>query len=335
MASYPGNAKIRGGNTQYGFAAEATPNDGITTGDALAWFQPLSDGLKPVIEKVELDDMGLTDDGLSSVRYVAKEHVEGDLDFIFDVDNCGMLLRAAWGAVATSGSGPYTHTYTLDIDNPATLGAARVSEDTAGTTYEDEYGQLLVSKYVLEASPGGQVKQTLSLVGNIDTLGTSAATQTRATPAPTKLLTLLSKHSAAMSWNSNTYELTAFQFVLERTGIGSDVQYVSQVGIAETYIGGNTKAYVEVEMLMSDYHLMTAARGDTQSDASIVFTVGSDTVTLTLENAEVASYDEDSSSMGPKTVKCRFEATGGGSFGAKMVVVNSQANAVVTHNTAA
>jgi len=335
MATFPTADLLRGANTQYGFAVEATPNAGLQTSDPLAWFAPLSDGIRPNIEKNDVGDLGLTGDGLPGFRFVGKKYTEGDIVTLFDVDNGGMLRRAAFGTVGTAGTGPYTHTFSLETANPATLAAVRVSENTAGTTYQDLYKQMLCSQYVMEAAPGGEVRETFSMVGNIDSTGATPATQTRAAVAPSSTLTLLGKQSAAMGWNSNTYELLNWRFVIERTGIGSDTQYVSTDEIAETYISGNTQAYFEVEMPMSDYALLTAAAGTTQSDASIVFTIGSDTVTITLENAEVTSYAEDIPDAGPKSQTLRFAATGGGSFGAKMVVVNSQANAVVTQNTAA
>lgn len=335
MAALPGNDLLRGANTQWGFVAETAPNDGVQTGDAVAWFLPLEDTIGPVIEKTDVPDMGLTDDGLPAFRYVAKEHAAGELTLPWMIDSMGMLLAAAMGGAATSGAGPYTHTFALDVDNPATLGAVRVSEDTAGTTYEDLFGQFQVPSLTVEAAPGGIVRCVVGLFGNLGTQGTTPATQTRAAPTPSATQTLLSNHSAAMSWNGNTYEVFNWKMVVERTGLGPDQQYVSSVGIAESYISGNTQAYFEVDIPASDYSLLTAARGTTQSDASLVFTVGSDTVTFSLENAEVATFSEEKSGMGPKMHRVRFSATGGGSYGARIVVVNSETGAVVTQNTAA
>ena len=244
MATLPGPDLLRGANTQYGFAVESTPNDGLQTGDALAWFAPLSDGIRPNIEKNDVEDLGLTGDGLPGFRFVGKKWVAGDLVTLFDVDNGGMLRRAAFGTVSTAGTGPYTHTFALETANPATLAAVRVSEDTAGTTYQDLYKQMQVGQYVMEAAPGGEVRETFTFVGNIDSTGTTPATQTRAAVAPSAALTLLGKQSAAMSWNSNTYELFNWRFVIERTGIDGDDQYLSTDEIAESYISGNTQAYL-------------------------------------------------------------------------------------------
>lgn len=101
--------------------------------------------------------------------------VSGDVKFELDSLSIGKFLKAAFGAVTTAGSGPYTHTFTPgDLsDDFFTLQIGR--PDVNGTVQPFSYTGCLVDKWTLESAVGEFAMMTLSVVGQQETTAQSLA----------------------------------------------------------------------------------------------------------------------------------------------------------------
>lgn len=323
---------LRGANRAFGFVVETDYNDGVTTGDDVSWLTPISTTVRQVNEVAEVKDMGVDASGLAGFRYVPASYIEGDIVFPMSFDYFGALHTAGWGSATTTGAGPYTHTRELKLDNPATLGGVEVQEDTGGTQYEMEFAGMQVPRLVYESTARGFIQVTASVFGNLDT-DWASATQTAAPPTMEPGDVPLGKNVADLSWNSTTIPTKSFKLTLDRKTSPGDFVHGS-TALQESHASENLEVMLEVVLTQEDYSLLTALKALTKSDAVLAATSGSQSVTWTLEDAQITGYDP-AKNFGPEDVTVIFKATSGGTFGAKMVIVNDRADAVVTQNTAA
>lgn len=326
----------RGGGEALGFAVEANYNDGIQSGDALNWVTPISNTLDTVPDVTAINDMGDDASGLASRKFSASLYVQGEIEFVCSFDQFGMLHRALWGSVSTAADTPsaglHTHTYTFVLNNPASLALVEQRQDTAGAKKERKSKgvQIASGSYTVDAR--GFVSVTLSLFGNLDSdWGSAAETAAPATPDIADIP--LGKHGGTLSWNSSTYPLETLTISVERQ-IGPNRFVFGSNAILEDHASENTRVTMEATLTPTDYSLDAAHSAVTQSDAVIAFTSGTHVITWSLEDANIETRTR-TRNFGPDSLSLTFDASAGGTFGAKMDIVNDQANAVVTQNTAA
>ena len=322
----------RGGNTAIAFVTETDYNDGVTTGDATSWVSPISESLQQIAEVTTINDLGHDASGLAGRAFSPSEYVQGDVVLAGSFDYYGILKRSAWGSVATTGAGPYTHTYTLVLDNPASMGAVMVRENTAGTKSEIECGGLQVPTAVYAVDARGFLQETYSLFGNIDTTWASA-TQTPAPPAPAIADVPLGKHVGTLAWNSGTFSLKSATFTVARQ-VSPDQFVFGSTALGQSFAAQNLDVMIEFTLVPTDYSWETARSAVTQSDAVLAFTSGTQSITFSLEDAYISSLTRNKS-FGVDEITVQMKAASGGTFGAKMVVINDQSSAIVTQGTAA
>lgn len=100
--------------------------------------------------------------------------VTGSFEIDLSSNTIGSLLQAAFGAVSTTGSSPYVHTFT-----PGDLPALTVQvgrPDTTGTVHPFDYVGCRVSAWEISASPDEFAKASVTLAGMDELLdGTTAS----------------------------------------------------------------------------------------------------------------------------------------------------------------
>ena len=251
-----------------------------------------------------------------------------------DMDNDGMLLRAGVGSVATTGSGPYTHVYTLDIDQPATLGGVVEMAEEDGTFSELEFSGGQVASIRWEIQAGGYCVETMRLFGNVETDWTGTPVQTPASFSRTKATIPFAKQATTVSVLGNTYSVTSATVEFNRN-LSPDLQHLGEVGIAQQYPGQNTGATIEFVMPMPSFALLTDLLAETQGTVTLTLTNGARSVSWALENAQVIEHSESINGVGLAELRVRVAAHGGGTYGAKCTVINALSAAVQTQGTAA
>jgi hypothetical protein len=222
----------------------------------------------------------------------------------------GLLLEAALGSVATTGSGPYTHTFT---PGASLLSMSAAVERGVGASMGDEefYG-LKVNTFELSVTPGGVMSCKLDLIGM-----TSGARGGDSPPALGTYLPILHKHAGLLSYNSVDYKISSFAL-----RINNSLARLDELGSeysSEPEPTDFQSIEVECELVARSDALYTAHKAQTASDAVITFSDGTRSMEITLHNAQITSYEDPISDPGVLKQTVVFKGT---EHGLKVVLIN-------------
>lgn len=146
-------ATSSGLGSQLGFKAESTYGTLVVV-DRFAEY--ISDGLKLHIERIE--SKGAKAGRLFNHRRLeGKRWVDGPLKMELGPQGIGLLLKHIFGAVVTTGSNPYTHTYTNTFALDALSLSVQIAKpDTGGTTRVFDYTGIQFADWVIESTDLGK-----------------------------------------------------------------------------------------------------------------------------------------------------------------------------------
>ena len=130
-------------------------------------FYPLiSESLSEEIARLESEGIIAGQRVLRSEQWAAGNvDVAGDIQTELYQQGMGALLKACFGAVATTGSGPYTHTFTPGDLTDDHLSVQIGKPDVAGTVQPFSFYGMKVPEWELSMEAGGLVTLTTSLAG--------------------------------------------------------------------------------------------------------------------------------------------------------------------------
>lgn len=150
-------------------------------------FYPLiSESLTEEIDRIESEGIIAGQRVLRSEQWAAGNvDVGGDIQTELYQQGMGALLKACFGAVATTGAGPYTHTFTPGDLTDDHLSVQVGKPDTAGTVQPFSYYGMKMTDWELSIEAGGLVMLTTSLVGKQLATSDSLATASYGTGAAT------------------------------------------------------------------------------------------------------------------------------------------------------
>lgn len=151
-------------------------------------FYPLiSESLTEDIDRLESEGIIAGARVLRSEQWAAGNvDVGGDIQTELYQQGMGALLKACFGAVATTGAGPYTHTFTPGDLTDDHLSVQVGKPDVAGTVQPFSFYGMKVTDWELSMDAGGLVTLSTSLIGKqlatSDSLATASYGTGSATP---------------------------------------------------------------------------------------------------------------------------------------------------------
>lgn len=150
-------------------------------------FYPLiSESLTEEIDRLESEGIIAGQRVLRSEQWAAGNvDVGGDIQTELYQQGMGALLKACFGAVSTSGAGPYTHTFTPGDLTDDHLSVQVGKPDVAGTVQPFSFYGMKVTDWELSIEAGGLVTLTTSLIGKQLATSDSLATASFGTGAAT------------------------------------------------------------------------------------------------------------------------------------------------------
>lgn len=247
-----------------------------------------------------------------------QEMIGGGTEIPLSYTGVGLLLEAALGSSATTGTGPYVHTYTMAAALPS-----YTVEEQKGTGSSEVFAGCKVGSLEIGAEAGGGV-----LAMAIEWMGmTSGGEASAATPSfGSSGSWVQAWHSGTLAWNSGTYALRSFRFKLdnkleETRNVGSKTaSSIDRSDFAE--------ATLELEIYDDSGAFLAALHAGTASDAVLELTDGTSSIQFTLESATVQSTDMPISTAGKLVRRATFKGFSDGTNEAiKIVVGNSQSTA--------
>jgi len=220
------------------------------------------------------------------------ELCEGDVELPIGYNGSGLLLKAACGALATTGpsGSDYTHTYSAGTtgDLPSlTINVQR------GNSSSELFKGMKISTMGLSIEAGGQMMGSFSFVGSTSEARTTAATASYNNANKD----VFHYEAAALTFDSQSYNLRSMTLNLDnkierRNLLGSKLT-------SEPSITDMREITLECSADYEDDALYTAQLAGTAGDVVIAFTnSSSQSFTITLKDAQLISYDDAISTVG-------------------------------------
>lgn len=193
-------------------------------------FYPLiSESLTEEIDRIESEGIVTGLRVLNSAQWAAGNvDVGGDIQTELYQQGMGALLKACFGAVSTTGAGPYAHTFTPGDLTDDHLSVQVGKPDVAGTVQPFSFSGMKVTDWELSMEAGGLVTLSSSLVGKQLATSESLATASFGTGAATPFTF---KHASATiaGGAANVKKLT----ISGSNGLDSDRRFIGSEYRAE------------------------------------------------------------------------------------------------------
>ena len=293
-----------GRNSSLGFAKETTWGTAVSRTN---WRPVASVSLSRKVTQVPRPD--LKSDAGSAMRrgnFISESVTDGSASIVCTYDNVGMLLEAAMGSSASTGSGPYTHTYTLAAAPPTGL----TVEVVRGTSGQSEvFEGVKLNNMTLAVSSGEAMMMDMDFIGQ-----TSAARGSAGTPSYGAQENLvLHSHAGQMTFNSVSYDLRSLTLKVENSLDRRQLLGSSETKEPVRSDFMSVTVDVELEAIDSIYQAQIAG---TQGDLEITFThptVSNRSFKIDLQNAVMSSCDDSIGDAGVVSVSASFfgESDGG------------------------
>ena len=236
----------------------------------------------------------------------------------------GLLLRAALGDAATTGSGPYTHTFTLAATLPMLTAIVHDGTPSGGSisAYKSTVDSCVVSSLRLTGREGDIVRCEADMVGRLEARATTTP-PTVAMPNP-----VIAHQGSTLAWNSTTPKIHDFDLVLDN-GLEGERRAIGSLYVSRPIVGAHRVARLTVTMDVTDDAEVTALRAGTQGDAVLTFTGTSQSMTITLHNAQIVEEGTPVDTFGSLKRRVVFEAAADGTDqGLSIVIVNAESSAL-------
>lgn len=301
-----------------GFALEDTY--GTAKSPRTNWRPLISSSLTRTIEKVPRPTLRVGSAGAMRRRhYVQSDGVSGSFSVEGQYTSIGLLIKNLLGASSTTGSGPYTHVYTIADDVPLGL----TIENNRGTGTSEILEGCRLNSGTIAVSAGGVMTCEFDVIGETGQStprGTAGTPNFSTTDAP-----ILHSHAGSLSWDSKTYDLIDMSLTVNnalavRQHLGSTV---TKKPLRSDFQSIELSVTIEV-----DDELYAEYISDLEDDCSITFTSGSNSFAIELQNAYISSASDPISDANVVRQSLTFVGQSDGTDeGLKITVVNGNSSA--------
>ena len=247
------------------------------------WMRVVSAGIDRTVDKVprpHLGTLGATSANRRS-HFLASDMVAGDFEIVASYDDSTLLLlEYGLGAVATTGAGPFVHTFTLADTLPIGL----TVEQIFGTGGAEVYAGCMVTNLGISCAVGEVMRLTGSVIGH-----TSAGRVAAGTPTYSPLGASVIHHQAGVfTFNGNTYNLKSMDLTVD-----NKLATRQQLGTLLTSQPNRSdfmEVGVSVTLEYSTESLQAELYADNQGDATITFTgLGNNVAAFTFQDAYITT----------------------------------------------
>lgn len=249
-------------------------------------------------------------------------NVEGTIDMPIHFQGQGLLFEMAFGgsvSVDSSGAPVYVSTFAPDID----LGSAtlEVQRGSGISNQMEAFQGMKISTLSISCEAGGEMTASLDFIGK-----SSSARATNISSSFGTGASVLHFQAGQLSFNSVSYDVASMTYTINNNLERRDV--LGSKETAEPTVGDVRTITMEVTLDVENNNLHTAYLDGTQSDVSLTFTSGSDSIEFVLTNALISEFSDpvngfsrvqqtltftglaDSSNVGGKIVLTNGDSTG-------------------------
>lgn len=191
-------------DSQIGYATEVTPGTYVAPTRTL---EHVSSTLKFHRERIESSGIKAGRRGGSGRWSAGRQWVDGGVSHELSPANIGMILKNHFGAVSTTGTGPYTHSFTFGSSVETALTIQVGKPDLAGTVNAFSYLGCQVKGLKIASEVGKNAMLDLDIYGqHLDTAQTLAATAYPSAWSPFNF------QHGTLSLAGSAYEFERFSF---------------------------------------------------------------------------------------------------------------------------
>jgi len=249
-------------------------------------------------------------------HFTSETVVGGDIVVEATHQSMGMLLKGVLGGAASTGSGPYVHTYKIGA-----LVAGHTIEINRGTGTSERFDGCRFESATFDVSAGGVMTLTCGLIGKI-----SAARTTLASPSISATdLPILHSQCGTLAWGGNTFTLSSMNVTINNSLARR--QLLGATVTAQPLINDFQSVEMSVTLEVED-QLLTDQLNDTEGDAVITFSSGASSTAFTVQNAYLSSCTDPISTSGVISQSATLVGQSDGTDeGLKIVVTNASSSA--------
>ena len=227
---------------------------------------------------------------VAKAKHDVVDNLSGDLVMLGDYDAPASInqIWAAMGAGATTGAGPYVHTLTLSKELPSQT----IEVIKGDSTFARVCLGMMVSQLSVSIAPGGIMRVTPTYIGKTDGGLVSAGSATL--PSANFV-----EHfdAGVFAWNSvNFSDITNFEVTIDNQLTTRNV--LGSLNTGQPVINNQREIKINLTLQWSQNEFDAGLIAGTESDATITFTSGTDTMAFTGRNAYVESAGEPISAVG-------------------------------------
>jgi hypothetical protein len=313
----------QGRGAAIGIGKESTWNSAVSR---TIWRPLISADLKATRQLAAAPNLiGAADINVRNMFATAQE-VGGSFELEFHYRGIGIILDNVFGTAATTGSGPYVHTYSLANAPGTGLSIELVKGlDEADSGVSELFTGCRVSQLGISASVGEIARMNAQVIA-----GTAAARGTAPTPALSANYepVLPSIQGGQFSFNSVNYDLISLDVTINR-GLSRRQEFGS-LNTKQPTASNPIEVTATATLRYSADSLYTAQLAETQSDATITFTGnGNSAMTFTLQNCLITSASDPTNQFGDLTQTVELRALSDGTDkGISLAITNDDSTAI-------
>ena len=248
----------------------------------------------------------------------------GPAEYVFAYEGCGILLKHGLGAVATTGTGPYVHTFTLAAALPTGLTVEDIQSGDSGNIAQVAVGGK-INRLTIRF-PGPSDVATLGVDWLAEDIGAFTTAGSPSYGAGDN--EFIGHQLGQLGWNSNTYDLISLEMVVDnkltrRHKLGSKL---TKEPTRSDFVEVIWRAEVEWE----DNNLITDYRAEVQGDVTATATgTGNQACAFTLHNAQLWSLSKPINTAGIIRQRLEFRGLSDGTDeGFKVALTNDDSSAI-------
>lgn len=288
----------------------------------------ISSTLQLVQERERTTHLSVPTSGMQSGTFEGFRNAGGSIDIPAYYDGIGVLIKAALGTLATTGSSPlYTHTYTPAASLPSM--SMQFQRGTNLTDSREDFLGLKVNTMTISAEAGSEMTISFDLIGKDAQTRTTNITSDF--PAHDEVLhyeagslTLGSSFSPT-SLDIRSFELTLSNAIDRRNLLGSKLT-------GEPVFSDLREVTMSVTCDVTDNTLYNASLTGTTDDVSLQFTRTADAThhfKMTLSNATIEDYNDNITAFGRVERTFTFRGTANATnAGLTIEIKNASSNGV-------
>jgi len=305
-----------------GFGSYIGIGEESTWGTAVSrthWRPLISSSLTRTIEKVPRPTLQIgTTGAMRRANYVQADNAGGSFSVEASYESVGLLIKHLLGASSsTTGSAPFTHTYTIANDVPTGL----TIENVRGTGTSEVFEGCRLNSGTIACSAGGVMTCEFDVIAETSATRASSGSATfGGTDAP-----VLHSHAGQMSWNSANYDLIDMSLVINnalatRQHLGSSVTAQPK---RSDFQSVELSVTVEVEdALYADFI------SNVESNLTLSFTNSFREFNIEVQNAYLSGASDPVSDAGIVRQSLSFIGQSDGTNeGVKVTVINDNSSA--------